>query len=59
MENYPTHEEISAEIAKLVLVNMNNAFQHNRESLDDLIIDLTLYRETLPLAIQYMKKGLL
>ena len=56
---YPTHEEIGDKVNVLVQGNMNFSCQHNRESLDDLISDLTQYRQSMANVDDYMKKNLL
>ena len=43
------------EALKLILEAM--VYQHNRETLDDLIADLIQYRNTLPTADEYMESG--
>jgi len=56
---FPTHEQIFERVRELFNGNMNHASMHNRESLDDLILDLVQYRESLPLVAEYMKHKLL
>ena len=61
IELYPTHNAIIKTVAELVEGNTHNPFlgrlQHGREYLDDLIADLTAYRETLGTSDQYLKKA--
>jgi len=62
-EIYPTHNVIIKTVAELVEGNTHGPFrgrfQHGRESLDDLIADLTAYRETLGTPEQYHVLGML
>ena len=53
----PTHETISKAVDYIVKMNMDNGFEHNRESIDDLIRDLSQYRDELPTCEEYMEKG--
>ena len=57
--NYPTHEEIAAQILKLVNRNLNHQCAHNRENLDDIIVDLQQYLKTIPTVQEYIDKNLL
>ena len=50
-----THEKINDTVKELVEANMNFHGEHNRESLDDLIADLTQYRDSLPTCEEYME----
>ena len=57
--NYPTHEEIAAQILTLVNGNLNCPCAHNRENLNDIIQDLQRYRESIPTVSDYVEKNLL
>lgn len=56
---FPLHEEIYEKMLELFKGNVNSPYQHNRESLDDLIADLEQYRRTLPTADEYLANGVL
>ena len=57
-EIYPTHDAIMMTVTELVEGNTND-HQHGRESLDDIIADLTTYRQFLGTPEQYHVLGLL
>jgi hypothetical protein len=57
--NCPTHEEIAAQILKLVNSNLNHQCAHNRENLDDIIADLQQYIKSIPTVQEYIDKNLL
>jgi hypothetical protein len=59
MQNYPTHEEIAEQILKLVNSNLNHQCAHNRENIDDIIVDLQQYVRTIPTVQEYIDKNLL
>ena len=57
--NFATHEEIYAMMLKLFNAHANFKRMHNRENLDDLIADLSQYRDTLPAISDYIEHNLL
>jgi hypothetical protein len=60
--NYPTHQEIEAQILALVNGNLGCVCAqavHNRENLNDIIEDLLQYRESIPTVSDYAEKNLL
>ena len=55
------HENIEEQIIDLVQGNIESSrgHQHMREVLDDIIVDLTYFRNALATPEQYLKKNLL
>jgi len=57
-KHFPSHADIGMEVEGIVHANaFFDEYQHNRETLDDLIADLIQYRNTLPTADEYMESG--
>ena len=57
-KHFPSHTDIGMEVEGIVHANaFFDKYQHNRETLDDLIADLIQYRNTLPTADEYMESG--
>jgi hypothetical protein len=57
--NYPTHQEIEAQILAIVNGDLNHPCAHNRENLNDIIEDLLQYRESIPTVSDYAAENLL
>jgi len=57
-KHFPSHADIGMEVEGIVHANaFFDEYQHNRETLDDLIADLIQYRNTLPTTDEYMESG--
>ena len=64
-KHFPSHTDIGMEVEGIVHANaFFDEYQHNRETLDDLIAnlskalaDLVQYRNTLPTVDEYMESG--